>query len=55
MAKHEIRTPVGGSVWTHADGKGYDVNLIAFPLDGRIVIRPDEPKPVKQVEAEPTA
>jgi hypothetical protein len=42
-----------GSVWTHADGKGYDVILCAFPLDGRLVIRPDEPKPVKQ--AEPTA
>ena len=34
-----------GSVWTHRDGKGFDVNLEAVPLDGRIVIRLDEPKP----------
>jgi hypothetical protein len=34
-----------GSVWTHRDGKGFDVNLEALPLDGRIVIRLDEPKP----------
>ncbi len=42
-----------GSVWTHKDGKGYDVNLIALPIDGRLVIRVDEPKPVTQTE-EPT-
>ena len=24
-----------GSVWTHRDGKGFDVNLEAVPLDGR--------------------
>ncbi len=34
-----------GSVWTHRDGKGFDVNLEAVPLDGRVVIRLDEPKP----------
>jgi hypothetical protein len=34
-----------GSVWTHRDGKGFDVNLEALPTDGRIVIRLDEPKP----------
>jgi hypothetical protein len=36
-----------GSVWTHRDGKGFDVNLEALPLDGRIVIRLDEPKTEK--------
>lgn len=25
MAKHEVRTPVGGSVWTHAVGVGQKV------------------------------
>jgi hypothetical protein len=34
-----------GSVWTHRDGKGFDVTLDALPTDGRIVIRLDEPKP----------
>ena len=36
-----------GSVWTHGDGKGFEVKLEALPLDGRIVIRLDEPKPEK--------
>jgi hypothetical protein len=39
-----------GGVWTHRDGKGFDVSLEAMPLDGRIVIRLDEPK-----SATPTA
>ena len=43
-----------GSVWPHGDGKGYDVTLVAFPLDGRLVLRVDEPKPVQQ-PAEPVA
>jgi hypothetical protein len=34
-----------GSVWSHRDGKGFDVSLEALPTDGRIVIRLDEPKP----------
>ncbi len=33
-----------GSVWPHKDGKGFDVTLLAFPIDGRLVIRADEPK-----------
>jgi len=28
-----------GSVWPHADGKGYTVQLEAVPLDGRITLR----------------
>lgn len=39
-----------GSVWTHDDGKGFEVRLEALPTDGRIVIRRDEPKP-KQATA----
>ncbi len=27
------------------DGKGFDVMLEALPLDGRVVLRVDEPKP----------
>jgi hypothetical protein len=34
-----------GSVWPHQDGKGFDVRLDALPVDGRLVIRLDEPKP----------
>lgn len=40
-----------GSVWAHRDGKGFDVNLEALPVEGRIVIRPDEPKPAAPVSA----
>lgn len=42
-----------GSVWPHKDGKGFDVTLSAFPVDGRLVIRPNEPKPA--TPDEPTA
>ena len=28
-----------GSVWPHADGKGFTVQLEAVPLDGRITLR----------------
>jgi hypothetical protein len=28
-----------GSVWPHADGKGFSVQLDAVPLDGRITLR----------------
>ena len=28
-----------GSVWPHADGKGFNVQLDAVPLDGRISLR----------------
>ena len=38
-----------GTVWTHKDGKGFDMTLSAFPVDGRVVIRLDEPKPAKKV------
>ena len=44
---HSRWTDVGG-VWPHQDGKGFDVALIALPVDGRIVIRLDEPKPVTE-------
>jgi len=28
-----------GSVWPHADGKGFNVQLEVVPLDGRITLR----------------
>jgi len=28
-----------GSAWAHADGKGFNVQLEAVPLDGRITLR----------------
>ena len=28
-----------GSAWPHADGKGFNVQLDAVPLDGRISLR----------------
>jgi hypothetical protein len=31
-------TKIGG-VWPHDDGKGYNVELIALPVSGRLVIR----------------
>lgn len=34
-----------GSAWAHADGKGFNIQLDAVPLDGRITLRlPDEKK-----------
>lgn len=28
-----------GSVWAHEDGAGFNVQLDAFPVDGKIVLR----------------
>jgi hypothetical protein len=28
-----------GSAWQHADGKGFNVQLEAVPLDGRVTLR----------------
>ncbi len=33
-----------GSAWAHDDGKGFNVQLHAVPLDGRLVLRTPEPK-----------
>lgn len=33
-----------GSAWAHKDGKGFDLNLDAVPVDGRVVLRLNEPK-----------
>jgi hypothetical protein len=37
-----------GSAWPHKDGKGFNLNLSALPVNGRIVLREagdDEPEP----------
>jgi hypothetical protein len=28
-----------GSAWAHADGKGFNIQIEAVPLDGRITLR----------------
>ncbi|RIK71141.1 MAG: hypothetical protein DCC66_02965 [Planctomycetota bacterium] len=28
-----------GTAWAHADGKGFNIQLEAAPLDGRVVLR----------------
>jgi len=28
-----------GSVWPHADGKGFNIQLECVPLDGRVTLR----------------
>ncbi len=33
-----------GSAWSHADGKGFNIQLDAMPLDGRITLRTVEDK-----------
>ena len=33
-----------GSAWQHADGKGFNIQLDAFPRDGRITLRVPEEK-----------
>ncbi len=33
-----------GSAWAHDDGKGFNVKLHAVPIDGRVVLRTNEPK-----------
>lgn len=33
-----------GVAWVNRDGKGYTIQLNAVPLDGKIVLRVNEPK-----------
>jgi len=32
-----------GSAWAHADGQGFNVQVEAVPLDGRITLRTPQP------------
>lgn len=36
-----------GAAWAHKDGKGYSIELEALPIDGRVVLRVDEPQEQK--------
>lgn len=39
-----------GAAWPHADGKGFNLQLAALPLDGRVIIREsqaDEDRPAE--------
>lgn len=33
-----------GAAWLHKDGKGFDLNLEALPVSGRVVLRLNEAK-----------
>lgn len=37
------RTKIGAA-WEHSDGKGFDIVLECFPVNGRVTLRRDEPK-----------
>lgn len=41
-----------GAGWLHRDGKGFDVQLDALPVSGRVVLRFNEPQPKKADTAE---
>jgi hypothetical protein len=34
-----------GTAWPHKDGKGFNLQLTAFPMSGKLVMRQHEPKP----------
>jgi hypothetical protein len=42
--KDKTRWITIGSAWPTENGKGFSVRLDSLPLDGRLVIMPDEPK-----------
>lgn len=43
-AKETVRTgPKLGAAWPHDDRKGFNVELIALPVSGRLVIRERKP------------
>ncbi|MCB1878217.1 MAG: hypothetical protein KDH88_19755 [Chromatiales bacterium] len=42
-----------GAVWPHRDGQGYDVQLEAVPVDGRITLRALREERLGQVSAAP--
>lgn len=41
--KSAIWTPIGAA-WPNQDGKGFNISCDAVPLQGRIVLRLNEPK-----------
>ena len=41
-----------GMAWPNKDGKGFNINLQALPLDGKLVIREYEPEAEQEPESE---
>jgi hypothetical protein len=33
-----------GAAWPHQDGKGFNIQLSCMPMNGRLVVRGDEPR-----------
>lgn len=40
-----------GAAWAHEDGEGYNLQLAALPISGRLVIRKAKPKEETGAEA----
>lgn len=34
-----------GAAWQHRDGEGFDIQLDALPVTGRVTLRANKPKP----------
>ena len=47
--KHAKWTAIGVA-WLHQDGKGFDVTFDCVPLNGRVSLRLNEPKPAGSAE-----
>lgn len=43
---HQVWTEIG-ALWPHQDAKGFNLDLTALPVDGRIVIRVPQPRKSK--------
>lgn len=41
-----------GAAWQHRDGKGYDVQLDATPVDGRVTLREQKRKDYREQRRE---
>ncbi len=39
-----------GAVWPHDDGKGYNMQLVAMPFNGRIALRVPKEREASQAE-----
>lgn len=44
-----------GAMWTHKDGKGFNLSLKAFPVTGRLTVRVWTEKPKKDRKQEGVA
>ena len=44
-----------GAAWQHRDGKGFDVQLDATPVDGRVTLREQRREEYREARAENTS